>query len=279
MRRRKTNNIYILHIFLCLLLVLSSCSSKRNIAGSRENDVQSAMIVAQSPSLKSARNCLSANLRLKADVAGKSLSAGGTIRIKENEGVQIGVTALGLVEVACLEFLPSSVRLINKIGKEYAEVPYATVAFLQKTGIDYMLLESVLLNRMFSPDGRSVAEAINEMDIVDTGSTIAVTAPEYRGLVYKFIIDKGTSNLVRSEGVYGGGARVVCSYSDFTDVDGTPFPGTVSLSLSGTGKNVTLEFKLSKISSKGFSFSPRRISSGYEKMETMDFLKSLDGKL
>lgn len=275
MRRRERNNIYV--ILLCVAFVLVGCSSGKQAVHRSVADIQSSKLIAGSPSVTAVRDCISANARLSVDADGKSLSASGSLRIKNGEGVQIGITALGLMEVGCLEFLPASVRVINKIGKEYADVPYADISFLQRTGIDYALLESVFMNRIFSPDGRPFPEALDGMHMSAAGDTLTVTTKEHKGLVYKFVYEKSTANLIRSEGKYRNGARVVCSYEEFEDIDGVPFPRVILLSLEGVGKNVTLKLKLSNFSSGTFDFSPRKIPSGYKRIEGLDLLKSLNG--
>lgn len=273
MIRNPGNSIFI--ILLCITVVFVGCSSRKSVSTHHAVDRVSVDIVSSSPSARIERKCLSGNVRLSADIDGKSLSARGTIRIKGNEGVQIGVMALGLMEIACLEFLPSNLRVINKIEKEYSEISYSDVYFLQRTGIDYDLLESVLLNRFFSPDGKPAAEALKD-GVVEAGAdTITVTFPEYKGLVYKFFFDRATSNLVQSEGIYRSGAKVVCSYQDFEDLDGTPFPSVISLSLGGVGKVAKLRLELRNVNSGMFDFSPRKVSSSYEKLDASSFMKSL----
>ena len=273
MIRNRGNNIYI--TLLCFVLVLVGCSTRKSVSTRPVIDEASVEILKNSPSVSVERSCISGNIRLTADIEGKAISARGTMRIKKNEGVQVGITALGLVEVGCLEFLPTCLRVINKIEKEYSEVSYSEVDFLQRTGIDYALLESVLMNRVFSPDGTPVTAMLEEIDANSNGDTATVTIPEYKGLVYSFCFDKATTNLVQSEGVYKNGTKVVCSYQDFEKIGGTDFPRVMTLVLDGGGKKVSLKFELSNISSSEFSFSPRKVSSGYEKLDASGFLKSL----
>lgn len=273
MRRNKINGICIFLSFF--LLMLCSCSSKKELSRPSAADVALAEIVASSPSVVSADRCLSAGVRLYADVGDNSMSARGTMRIKHDEGVQIGITALGLVEVACLEFFPSSVRVINKIGREYSDISYSNVDFLHRTGIDYAMLESVLMNRIFSPDGMAIADMLKKADIRSLGDTILISLPEYKGIAYNFLIDKTSSNLIQSEGIYSNGAKVMCSYDDFQEVETKLFPRVITMTLSGTGKRVSLKFELNNINFDDFLFSPRKLSSGYRKQESTDLLKSL----
>ena len=265
----------ILLAILLLSFLAVGCKTKESAVESRSIDMESMALVSASPSVVVPRKSLSGNLKLTADIDGKPITAKGTMRIKEDCGVQIGVTALGLLEIASMEFLPDNMRLIYKLGKEYADVSYADVSFLQKTGIDYKLLESVLMNRAFSPDGRSFIETMRDMEFASEGNCVTATTEESNGIVYKFHIDKLSGELVQSEGWYVGGGKVVCRYSDFYTVDGISFPHTISLSLEGVGSSASLQFELSRVSFGNITFTPRQVSSSYKKMNVDKLLKTL----
>ncbi len=273
MMRSVNNRILVLLISIPLLLV--GCKTRKSTVDTRTVDMESIALFSTSPSVVLPRTSLSGNLKVSVNVDNKPFSAKGTMRIKEGAGVQIGVTALGLIEIACLEFLPENMRLIYKIGKEYAEVPYSDVSFLQKSGLGYDVLEAVLLNKVFSPDGRPVLQAMRDMNYSDEGNCITATTAETNGIVYKFYIDKSSGELVQSEGTHAGGGKVICRYSDFYVVDGTTFPHTILLTIDGVGSAVSLQFILDRIDPRDFIFKPRSISSSYGKLNAEQMLKSL----
>lgn len=270
--RSSGNRVLVLLLFFSLLLV--GCKTRKMTEGAGKVDMEMMEFVTASPAVVSPRTCLSGSVRLSVNVDGNQFSTKGTIRIKEGNGVQIGMTALGLVEVACLEFLPDNMRLIYKIGKEYAEIPYSGVDFLQSSGISYDLLESVLLNRLFSPEGKPRMQAIGEMAYADEGEFVTAATSAINGIVYRFRIEKSTGELVQSEGEHLDGGKVVCRYSDFADVDGGSFPRTILLTLEGAESSVTLLFELDRLNTADFDFTPRRVSS-YGKLNAEQMLKSL----
>jgi hypothetical protein len=182
---------------------------------------------------------------------------------------------MGLMEAACFEFLPHAVRFIYKIDKIYADAPYSGVPFLQRTGTGYDILEALLLNAVFSPDGRPVLQAMQDMDYADEGNCVTATTAEINGITYKFYIDKSSGELVQSEGTHTDGGKVICRYSDFYTVSGSTFPHTILLTLDGAGSAVSLQFVLDRISMGDFMFTPRSISSSYDKLNAEKILKSL----
>ena len=261
-------------LLLLLLMLLSGCCSSRQVTfvpvGRATAD--SVLLV---PSAAREVEYLSCSMKMSAAINEESSTAKGKLRIKAGEGVQLSATAMGLMEAACFEFLPRSVRFIYKIDKVYADAPYAGVPFLDRTGTDYRILESVLLNRMFSPDGISFEKALAGMDIADEGGHITVTTSRTAAVVYKFYLDKNSGNLVRSEGAYANGGNVVCCYSDFVDFDGTPFPQTVELSFNGDGISAALTLRMSNLKNDVFTFSPRRVSGAYQRFSLEAILRSI----
>lgn len=266
------------HILLLifLLLLFASCSTKRAAMGDA-SVAPLVEIVSSSPAVATERTTLSGGVKLSANIGGKEVSGRGTIRIKENEGVQIGITALGLVEVACIEFLPDTLCFIYKVGKEYACLPYTSVPFLERAGLDYQVLESVLMNRVFTADGKSGTQALETMSFADEGEFVTATTDKENAVVYKFFIEKSTSNLVRCEGVYNSTAKVVCTYSEFEEIGGAAFPHIIDLSLETTGAPATLQFKLSNLDFDSFEFRRRRIGSSYDRLDIDEILRSLSG--
>ena len=262
-------------LFLLLMSVLVGCSAPKGLV--KGNGISSSEVAVFSalPSFNRDAGYLSANVRMTATVNGESASTKGKLRIRRGEGVQVSATAMGLMEAACFEFLPDVVRFIYKIDKIYAESPYRDVSFLQGTGTDYTVLESLLMNAVFSQDGRPLREALPGMSCVDTGGYMTLVTSGRGRSMYSFTFEKNRGNLVRCEGKYADGGLFVCRYSDFVAVDGVPYPSVVELEFDGEGNEASLLFKMSGIKSSEFKFSPRRVSAAYERVSLEGLLDSV----
>lgn len=262
-------------LFLLLMSVLVGCSAPKGLV--KGNGISSSEVAVFSalPSFNRDAGYLSANVRMSATVNGESASTKGKLRIRRGEGVQVSATAMGLMEAACFEFLPDVVRFIYKIDKIYAESPYSDVSFLQCTETDYAILESLLLNSVFSQDGRPLREALPGMSCVDTGGYMTLVTSGRGRSMYSFTFEKNSGNLVRCEGKYADGGLFVCRYSDFVAVDGVPYPSVVELEFDGEGNEASLLFKMSGIKSSEFKFSPRRVSAAYERVSLEGLLDSV----
>lgn len=273
----RTASKIILPMLMAAVLLLAGCTAPKGFV--KESQVEGATVAALSalPSLNRNVECLSANVRMTATVDGESATAKGKLRLKRGEGAQISATAMGLMEAACFEFLPYAVRFIYKIDKIYADAPYSGVPFLQRTGTGYDILEALLLNAVFSPDGRPVREALTGMASVDSGEYITLITSRQYPNVYRFTIEKRTGNLVRCEGDYANGGTLVCRYSDFAALDGVAFPSVIELQFNGEDCVASLLFKMSGLKSSEFKFSPRRVNDAYSRASLEAILNSVGG--
>lgn len=261
----RTASKIIFPTLMAAVLLLAGCTAPKGFV--KESQVEGATVAALSalPSLNRNVECLSANVRMTATVDGESATAKGKLRLKRGEGAQISATAMGLMEAACFEFLPHAVRFIYKIDKIYADAPYSGVPFLQQTGTGYDILEALLINAVFSPDGRPVREALTGMASVDSGEYITLITSRQHSNVYSFTIEKRTGNLVRCEGDYANGGTLVCRYSDFASLDGVAFPSLVELQFNGEDTEASLLLRMSGLKSSEFKFSPRRVNDAYSR--------------
>ena len=272
------NVVKLSSLLLLLIMLLASCSTKKKVVSSPLLDSNIAGVaLSELPSLAPdslSLGSLSSNVKLNLKVGKDNIPLSGKMRLQGGEGVQISITPLGLVEVACVELLPANIRLIYKIKRILSDVPYSEARAIGLSGMSYGVLESIFLNRVFIPDGRSALHSPQEIGLENQANHIVLTAGDSAAIAYRFFIEKATGNLVRSEGVSSTGENFVCEYSAFTNLNGRPFPSRIALSFNGDA-NVTMDIEHSKISVKPFSFTPRSVGSSYRKLSIGEFIKSV----
>ena len=262
MPRRNASRLSVLSL---LMLLLVGCTAVKELPVTAVPGEATPAVLSGLPSMNRDIECLSASVRMTAVINGESAKAKGKLRLKSGEGVQVGATAMGLMEAACFEFLPQEVRFIYKIDKIYAASPYAQVPFFHESGTGYSVLESLLMNRMFTQDGAPLDKGLEGVAIDDGDDSVILTVSQPHS-VYRYYIDRVSGNLVRCDGICGDKGAFTCLYSDFVTYDGGTFPSRMELSFEGGGTTASLLLELRDIKSAAFSFSPRRISSSYEKV-------------
>lgn len=260
-------------ILLISVALLAGCRSAKK--SGTPVDAYSPLVsqVQQLQAMAPIENSITAKMKIKADIAGKTISTGGTISIEEHAGIVLAIEAMGLFEVVRIETTPENMQIINKMGKEYTSLDYSGYGFLKQTGLGYPILESVLINKPFTPDGSDFVAALQGMDIVRSGSNIVVTTEKVNGMQYTFTFN-AAGELINTRGIYNDKVQVNCEYGDFTDVNQRSFPKTIQLSVVGAGKPLNLYLQLRNIKENSYLFRKSRLDD-YRRMEIKSILDAL----
>ena len=275
MEKRKRDNRYYILLLMLLAFSLAGCRSTKNVAVSGE-DVAVLSQLKEMQAVAGSAPGVSAKAKMSFNAGGKSGSVSGTMKMVEGTGVYLSVAPLGLVEVANVAFLPTYVQVVNKLEGEYSQVKYADVALLKNLGLDFSLLESVFMNRIYTPGNKPLGDALKDMDITQDGGNIVLSFAS-KGITYRYFVETATGLLVRSEGLHSNGTGVTCTYSSFAALDGKQFPTQISLQLAAPGANAALSFTLSRMSTLATLDIPAP-SARYKKVGAGDILDSLLGK-
>ncbi|MBQ3539592.1 MAG: DUF4292 domain-containing protein [Bacteroidaceae bacterium] len=259
MRKTKGKKYTLLFIFAALILVGCRSTKKEpsvNVPGITLHQIQ------QMQALKPAAESFSAKVRISADISGKTLSSAGTLGVEQGKGIQLGVTVMGLFEVARFEINPSYIRLVNKAGKEYVSINYSEVDFFERTGLNYNILQSLFLNKPFLPDGGDFAQNLESMNMsMEHEKILTMATPEKKFMQYLFSFDVSSGNLVRTKVIYNDTVYVECNYSDFTATDSGDMPESINITVEGLDKPLSLGLKLSNIKQNGYVYKESNVST------------------
>lgn len=251
-------------LIICLSVCLLAGCSTKNTARLYSVESGTAKELSSLPSLSKKHRYLSGSVKMTVSIDGEESTLRGKIRVDAGRGVQIGIVAMNMVEVACLEFYPSYARIINKMQKFYSDVPYSDMPILNQLGIDYGTFEALLLNRVYAGDGASLL--VDGEVFAGDGPCIVLRYGDPAVQQYGYSVEKATGNLVLAERTYPDGMTVKCSYSDFRPVGSTYFPHMMDLSLDGCEVPAGIQFEFSGLRDSEFEFTPRRIGDSYKKV-------------
>ena len=265
---------------LILVLLLASCVSNKSIQPSQSEVEESDYSIADISGLPAIApdttrmKYLSSNIKLTLRVNDEKVSLKGKLRIQKDCGIQISIAPMGLAEAACIEFLPEKVRLINKLEKTFTEIPYSEASIIGFSGINYGVLESIFLNRVFMANGCPAYLGIEEFTQNNTKSHYNLSTGKGSAMQYRFTIDKTNGYMTSCNGNSLTGEEMTCDYSNFKEFDGIQFPNMMCISFKGE-ITLNLDFEHSKLSEKEFKFSSRNINSSYSKQSVENFLYSI----
>jgi hypothetical protein len=268
--KSKICNIVAMAVMLLLLMGMNGCASSKK--GAVSNGVSIKELKSLS-AINSNISNLSAKIKLSAKIDGKEFSANGNIKIKRGEGLIISINALGgLIEVGRVEMTSEKMLLIYRLGREYAEVRYKDVAALNRLGINYSMLEAILLNELFVSEGKSIEKELAQMDVTVANGEILLSTERKNGIKYSFHIEQSSGCLQLTQGDYNSKVNVNCNYSDFVDTDGRLFPRQVRFSVA----NSLLELKFTNLKTDNFKLNRTTELSSYKKVDISTLLKGIE---
>lgn len=257
-------------LVLLLAAILAVGCKSRKVAGEASGVTATQVDFIKSMSaFEGVTDALSAKARFTLDAGGKNFSSSGTLKVQENSGVQLVISPLSIFEVARLEFTPTTATFINRVGKEYSTVDYATVPLLANAGISYPMLESLFLGKIYFPAGKSLAD----IKVSSSADEIELSFDD-NDISYSYTLSPSTGLLLKSSGRHKYGTEFTATYGNYQSADGLQLPARILLSLNSTAVKATLLFELSQMRAEA-SFSPTKPSSSYKKKNVSDIIKSL----
>ncbi len=140
---------YQLSLILFVALMLVGCRSSRHTSKEFDTEIPGVVtgeIIQANGEGSSALQGISAKLKLKLEAGDKSISCGGTYRLKRDEVVQIDLTYtvfIVSVNVGILELTKSHILVLDKINKRYCRAKYSEIPALKDANVDFDFLQRI----------------------------------------------------------------------------------------------------------------------------------------
>lgn len=266
-----------LSILACLILVvaLTGCRTHRS-AEKQELRLkkQYSEQVVQLAKPQAELTNLTARTSITLDYGVGSVNVKGRLKMRRDEAIQMTVTALGLMEVACVEFTPQHIYLIDRINKRYTKIDYAS-GMLNNIGVNFETIQSLFWNRIFIPGKADAWQQAEDYEIKVSGSQLCVTPARQRMLKSFFYTDEDCRQLQQTLlelSHYGA----IWRYDDFEQFDGQDLPTTFDISITSSSYAAGAHIALSSISTTDNSWKSGVDLSRYEAVEFDELLSILN---
>lgn len=285
-------NICLLPLTAAVIIVTSSCrASKDSVTAATQSGMQPTETKAKAtPAVERAISSIEANaqteqavtakVKFHLDSGGKSLSSGGTLRMRRGEVIQLSLTFLGM-EVGRLECTPEGILLVDRMNKQYVRAAYSEAEPLARAGVGFSSLEAIFWNEMFLPNGMKPEQHPEQFALMQQSGKSTLSTVGTRPLNFAFTADTA-SGLLESTKISGQAdgtaAGLECAYSDFEPLGGKKFPSTLRLTLNASGKQATITLNLSKLSNNADWNGHTEVSSKYNRLDAGELLKKIIGK-
>lgn len=187
-------------------------------------------------------NYLSTKSRVKIKRDEKEFTLTFNIRMQKNNQIWISVNAIGGIEVARALLNKDSVRLLDRINKQYIVKDYAYLSDMLQTNVDFYLLQDLMIGNV--PKQLDYSKAV-----------FTQTNADYRfeGLkdFISFVIDArlvdSKLSAIRLTDSRNTKKSVNVNYSDFKLVENTNFPFLISSVASSEKESLSLKLEYLKV--------------------------------
>lgn len=221
--------------------------------------------------------CLTAKINMQLDAKGKSITCGGSLRMKRDDVVQLSLTFLGM-EVGRMEFSPADVLIIDRFHKQYVRAKYADVSFLAGAGLDFYALQSLFWNELFVPGQKDVTTALPRFTTASAGDHTLLQLTDAPKLDYGFLTITASRLIDRLTVEAKSGSdkgQFVWRYGDFTKFNGKQFPTTMQVNFNGAGQNAGFTLSLSRLGTDSDWEPHTTVSSKYTERKVEEVLGRL----
>lgn len=242
---------------LLLFTSLSGCKSKKKLIEAEKATMNLDMIAweqAIANDLEVAE--LSLNGELNANINGENQSSAFNIRIERGKQIWLVLRPMLGIEAFRVLITPDSLRMVDRINKQYYEKPFSYLNQLAGTQIDYQTLENLLLNNLSHLKTSPVTKAdIAGFDFVANKENT------------RFSIDL-QEELPKSKTILAesGDKKVRIDYQLPTRMDGNWVPSSLKAILNGNENNgISLNF--TKFAVENGQTYPYSIPKNYSRVD------------
>ena len=266
-----------LSILACLILVVALTGCRTNRSAEKQElrlKKQYSEQVVQLAKPQAELTNLTARTSITLDYGVGSVNVKGRLKMRRDEAIQMTVTALGLMEVACVEFTPQHIYLIDRINKRYTKIDYAS-GMLNNIGVNFETIQSLFWNRIFIPGKADAWQQAEDYEIKVSGNQLCVTPARQRMLKSFFYTDEDCRQLQQTLlelSHYGA----IWRYDDFEQFDGQDLPTTFDISITSSSYAAGAHIALSSISTTDNSWKSGVDLSRYEAVEFDELLSVLN---
>lgn len=271
----KTKSYILLAAVALFTLSLTSCRTTRKAESAatfvKEQRNEMLIPLAQYPTDVAFMNAKTA---ITLSYNGYSATVKGRLRMRRDEAVQLSFTALGLMEVAVIEFTPERAYFIDRVNKRYAVFDYSE-GKANLAGLNFNTVQALFWNRLFIPGEQEVWRHTEDFAISDVGAQHLVEPSRQRTLKCKFYTDAHYKQLQQTN-LNLQEYAAIWRYDNFESAGTYAYPTTHDISASYSSHAVGAHIELSSLSTLDTGWQSGIDLSRYKQVELEQLMSLLN---
>ena len=269
---------------LALPLVLVSCKSHKAVT---TNDSKAAMstvkkgdFVANVLDNAQTGKFMTSKVKFSVEVGQQKVTLTGNLKMRRHDVIRLQLMAFGFVEAGRIELTKDYVLIMDRINKQYLQVPWASVDFLRNSGLNFETIQSLFWNELFVPANthfdNPTEKGSGPYNVIESGDDMILSL-ESSKLDYSWLASKKTALIRMANIMYkdkvNGNSQLNWDYEEFKLLEKNQFPYKHIITLNTGGKEVKLSMTLNHIGSDT-EWEPRtKISNKYREVSVDEILR------
>ena len=272
----KTKSYIYIAVAALLTLTFTGCRTKRAATENRESlsRKQRSELLAPLAQYPTDVRFVSSRAAITLDYNGNAVTVKGRLRMRRDEVMQMSITALGLMEVACFEFTPKGAYFIDKVNKQYARYDYSS-GVMNLAGFNFNAIQALFWNRLFIPGEKDVWRKTTDFTLTDAGAQRLIEPKRQRMLKCQFYTDASYKQLQQTNlqlQQYG----ITWHYGKFETADSYTYPTTHEVSVSGNTHTLGAHIGLTGVSTVDTGWRSTTDLSRYREVELEQIMSILN---
>ena len=269
-------------VAMAIVIGLAACKSKQKVEETVQLPPTQEQLEKDSLIKKVYRTAIntqyvSSKLKFTVEMGPQKLRLTGNLRMKRDDVIRLQLMAFGFVEAGRLEFTRDYVLMLDRINKQYLQVPYKYIDFLRNSNIDFFTLQALFWNELFIPGTMKVDQHDPDKFSVMPGGDEAVISLQEGRMNYSWLANQQTGRIKMANIIYedptSGNSQLNWDYDSYGQLNGKLFPDDMIITLTLPGKEVKMEVKLTYLGNDQ-NWEPRTtVSDKYRKVDVEDMMR------
>ncbi|MBR4363429.1 MAG: DUF4292 domain-containing protein [Prevotella sp.] len=270
---------YLKLALLALPLCLCSCQTKKvadqpsTSSSAVQSSVQQKKFLQKVNDNAQFSRFITSKVKFTMKVGTQEMTLTGNLKMKRDDVIRLQLMAFGFVEAGRLEFTSEYILVMDRINKLYMMVPYAELAFLRASGLNFYSLQALFWNELFLPGESKVTdEGLKNFETIPVDNDFVIRLDKDQ-MSYSWLAEQDQA-LIKMANVlhkdrFDGNTQLNWNYSDFENVGKKQFPTRMHVTLTSPKKEVSLGIKLNYIGHES-DWESRTVIPGKYKKVTVD---------
>jgi hypothetical protein len=273
---------YTLGFLLLLIIGVYSCKPKQRIiqADSALEDKNSSDLFEDVLYKELKYSTFSSKLNMNISTGKKTLSSKGSLRIVNNEAIQLSIQPLFGIEMFRLYVEPDHIIILDRMNKRYVKETFEDIKGDNPIGFNFYTLQSLFTNSLFVPDKSSVLKQdYKKFKYAASQDNYILTGRDKKSDIdYSFFVNGNDQITLTDLYMASKDYSLQWSYNQFSLMSDLFFPFEMKIVATTQKRKLNTSITLSAITLNDPLTLETSIPASYTRVELKEVLKILVDK-